>query len=64
MTDNTTSLADWLIKIGANKEMNSLDLLSGITVNAVMQKVVSNHALQLNPSNTAVNRVNNWNAVM
>lgn len=61
---DSTSLVDWLTKIGVTRELNNSDILGGITVNVALSKVVPNYNVKLSATNTAVNRVNNWNTVM
>jgi len=63
MTDSI-SLVDWLSKIGITRELNNSDILGGITVNATLTKVVPNYNVRLSATNTAANRVNNWNTIM
>jgi hypothetical protein len=62
--NDSTSLVDWLSKIGITRELNNSDILGGITVNAALSKVVPNYTVRLSSTNTAVNRVNNWNTIM
>jgi hypothetical protein len=64
MADNSNSLVDWLVNIGLAKQLNNNDILSGNTLNLVMLKIIANHNFILNASNTAVNRINNWNNLM
>lgn len=63
MTDNG-SLFDWLSSLGVTKELNNVDILSGMTVNATLSKIVPNYTVRLPASNTASTRINNWNTVM
>lgn len=63
MTDNG-SLVDWLSKLGVAKELNNLDILSGLTLNLVLSKIIPNYTVKLPPANTASTRINNWNVVM
>jgi hypothetical protein len=63
MTDSI-SLVDWLSKIGITRELNNSDILGGITINAALTKVVPNYNVRLSATNTAANRVNNWNTLM
>lgn len=62
MSQNS-SLFDWLSSIGVTKELNNVDILSGVTVNATLAKIVPNYTVRLPTSNTASTRINNWNTV-
>lgn len=61
---NNNSLEDWLNKLGINKELNNSDILGGITINAILTKIINNYTVKLSTTNTASSRINNWNIVM
>lgn len=63
MTENG-SLLEWLNKLGITKELNNNDILSGITVNATLAKLIPNYTVHLPNANTASIRINNWNTVV
>ena len=60
----TASLADWLSEIGVVRELNNSDIMSGVTVNAVLTKINPKYSYKLAPGNTAATRISNWNGLM
>ena len=58
------SLVEWLSKLGVSKELNNNDILSGVTVNSTLKKIIPGYNLHLPNTNTASTRINNWNSVM
>ncbi len=60
----SNSLEEWLNKLGVSKELNNNDILGGVTINAVLTKIITNYTVRISTTNTASARINNWNIVM
>ena len=63
MTESA-SLADWLSELGVARQLNNSDIMSGVTVNTVLTKIVPKYSHKLAGGNTAATRISNWNGLM
>jgi hypothetical protein len=61
---STTPLQEWLGRLGLTKELTSNDLLSGLAVNTVLTKIISNYTVRISLNTTPSARINNWNTVL
>lgn len=58
------SLGTWVRELGLEEHLTNQEIESGRLVGQIMRKIVDGYNLELMNSNSAVNRVSNWNNLM